>query len=163
MNLRTQRLAALLLLVLGLMASVMPVAAQGGGSPSGGMMQMFPPSGAYAVGRTTLAWTDTDRPEVHTEDPDDLRELPVEVWYPAEPRDDAEFAAYMPEPLAEYFEEVNGLAAGSLQIIRANAVLDAPLASDQDTYPVVIFDPGFSASAFQYSVCLLYTSPSPRD
>lgn len=153
MMVRSKRIAVLMLLVFGLMASVLPVQAQSGGR-SGDMLQMFPPSGAYAVGRTTLVWTDASRPEVHTEDPDDLRELPVEVWYPAEPDEDAEFAAYMPEPLAVFFEEVNNLGTGRMQAVRANAVLDAPLASDQDSYPVLIFDPGFSASAFQYSVIL---------
>src|SRR5215212_1514839 len=45
----------------------------------------FPhPSGPYEIGTLTYHWVDTDRPEVFTADPDDHRELMVQIWYPAE-------------------------------------------------------------------------------
>jgi len=44
----------------------------------------FPtPTGPYAIGTLTYHWIDAGRPEVFTADPDDRRELMVQVWYPA--------------------------------------------------------------------------------
>jgi hypothetical protein len=44
----------------------------------------FPdPSGPYEIGTSTYHWVDADRPEIFTADPDDRRELMVQVWYPA--------------------------------------------------------------------------------
>ena len=46
----------------------------------------FPrPSGPYAVGTVTYHWVDAARPEIFTADPNDHRELMVQVWYPAQP------------------------------------------------------------------------------
>ena len=42
-----------------------------------------PPKGKYDIGTQTYFWTDTSRGEVYTTDPNDLRELMVQIWYPA--------------------------------------------------------------------------------
>lgn len=151
--LRLRHGAAIIALVILLVAAI-PATAQDGAQGPGDVPQLYAPSGPHAVGRTTYAWTDTARDEVHTEDPDDRRELSVTVWYPARPAADAPRAPYMPRALAELFETVNGLSAGRLQAIRANAVQDAPLADEPATFPVLVFDPGFSATPFQYTVLL---------
>lgn len=45
----------------------------------------FPrPTGPYEIGTVTYHWVDAERPEVFTADPDDRRELMVQVWYPAQ-------------------------------------------------------------------------------
>src|SRR5215212_225221 len=45
----------------------------------------FPhPSGPYEIGTLTYHWVDADRTQVFTADPDDHRELMVQIWYPAE-------------------------------------------------------------------------------
>lgn len=115
--------------------------------------QMFPPTGPYAVGRTAYHWSDETREEVHTpEDPDDVRELVVEVWYPAEPEPEADLGLYLQPPLAELFNQMHDTT--GFPLIRANVVQDAPLASDEDVYPVVVFDPGFSIAPREYSMLL---------
>ncbi len=43
-----------------------------------------PPSGPYAVGTATYAWTDSTREELYTPAGGDLREVAVQVWYPAD-------------------------------------------------------------------------------
>ena len=49
----------------------------------------FPePTGPYRVGTVTYAWEDTTRPETYSDDPNDHRELPVQVWYPVDPADE---------------------------------------------------------------------------
>ena len=43
----------------------------------------FPqPTGPYGVGTRIYSWTDPTRPEPFTTDPDDHRELVVQIWYP---------------------------------------------------------------------------------
>ncbi len=153
--LRLQRGAAIIALatlVLSALAAVTPATAQDGTQGPGEVPQLYAPTGPHAVGRTTYAWTDATRDEVHTGDPDDRRELSVTVWYPAQVTDDAARAPYMPPLMAEFFETLNGLPAGRLQAIRANAVRDAPLSDAQATYPVLVFDPGFSATPHQYTI-----------
>src|SRR6266545_2059260 len=42
-----------------------------------------PPTGPYAIGTLTYHWVDAGRPEDFTDDPNDRRELMVQIWYPA--------------------------------------------------------------------------------
>ncbi len=155
MHYHTRRgIGIVLLALVSIMAGMVPVYAQDSGQGQDALPQLFPPTGPYAVGRTMIHRVDEARPELHTADESDVRELSITVWYPAEPAADAVFAPYMPLPMARFMEDVNGLAPPRLQVVRANAVMDAPLASDRDTYPVLIFDPGFSATPYQYSVMI---------
>ena len=106
----------------------------------------FPtPTGPYAIGTLTYHWIDAGRPEVFTADPDDRRELMVQVWYPAVAEPSAARAPYVqhPEvlaPLARLF----GLPAftfGYLNYVTTNAVTSAP-AAHGGPYPVLIFSHG---------------------
>jgi hypothetical protein len=78
---RTRRLAAGLgvgLGVLGLAVSTaLPIILPVFGFPH--------PTGPYAIGTLTYHWVDAARAEVFTADPDDRRELMVQLWYPAKP------------------------------------------------------------------------------
>jgi len=115
----------------------------------------FPkPTGAYAVGTTTMHFVDSSRPEVFTEDPDDHREFMVRVWYPAEPSPGAK-----PIP---YWEKANIVGAVRIEddfqrwgltwmptyffnhfsLMKTNSYPDAPLAKAEPLYPVVLFSPG---------------------
>ena len=42
------------------------------------------PTGPYAVGTRYFYWIDKSHPDTYTPDPDDYREVSVQVWYPAE-------------------------------------------------------------------------------
>jgi hypothetical protein len=112
------------------------------------------PSGNYFIGQTSYAWVDEAREEVHTSDEGDPRELLVEVWYPAEPESDAQLAPYFNEPLADLYAQIVDVEPELIRGIRSNAVIDAPLASDQPAYPVIIFDPGFNAAPRQYQIII---------
>jgi len=74
----------------------------------------FPdPTGPYAVGTATYAWEDTGRAETYTDDPNDHRELPVQVWYPVDPAH-----------------------------VTGGDNVDAPVSDAQPAYPLVVFSPG---------------------
>ncbi len=138
-------------LLIVLVASLVPahVRAQDDRAP-----HLFSPSGPYPVGRTQFQWVDESRGEVHTADPNDRRELLVEVWYPAAPEAGAEYGVYLEKPMADLWTQIYTAPEGRLQVFQANAFVDAPLADNQAAYPVVILDPGFSAAPRQYTVMI---------
>ena len=113
----------------------------------------FPtPTGKYAVGTTVIEWTEPDRPETWTADPDDVRALQAQIWYPAEAsQDDVERAQYMGRSEAEADAVADALAnylgfprfvLDSSVMARTHAVPDAPIAAGTERFPVVLFTPG---------------------
>ncbi len=104
------------------------------------------PTGPYAVGRTHLIWVDLSRPETITDNPDDSRNVPVILWYPAD-MGQATQGPYFPD-LARVEDglaksgEVASIEVFGLRFIKSHETLDAPLAQSSSAYPVVIFSPG---------------------
>jgi predicted dienelactone hydrolase len=107
----------------------------------------FPrPSGPYGVGTITHHWVDTERPDVFTADPDDRRELVVQIWYPATCPASASPAPYVPDadvlaPLAKLLN-LPRLALRCLKYISTNAVPSAAVARSESSFPVLVFSPG---------------------
>jgi predicted dienelactone hydrolase len=104
------------------------------------------PTGPYAVGRTSRAWIDGSRPEVLTETAEDLREVPVEIWYPAEPGTGTP-TGYFPDleqvaPGLAASGEVSPVEVFGLRFIRSHELRDARLAEAAASYPVVLLSPG---------------------
>src|SRR6266511_6490533 len=56
------------------------------------------PSGPYAIGTLTYHWVDNARPEIFTDDPNDRRELMVQIWYPAAGNPSSPRAPYVTDP-----------------------------------------------------------------
>jgi dienelactone hydrolase len=113
----------------------------------------FPtPTGKYAVGTTVVEWTEPDRPETWTTDPDDVRALQAQIWYPAEAGpDEVERVRYMGRSEAEANVVAKGVGdfLGIPRFVfdgqvaaRTNAVTDAPVAAGTQRFPVVLFSPG---------------------
>lgn len=113
------------------------------------------PTGPHSVGKTYVTLTDPSRLEDLSPNPSDHRELPLQVWYPAESTD-ADAGAYIPS-LSEISSglreagEVNRVQAWALKYVRTHAVVDAPVAKANQDYPVVIFSPGNSSNIEFYS------------
>ncbi len=116
---------------------------------------VFPePSGGFAVGTRVLQWTDPDRPETFTVDPQDRRTVVAQLWYPAQnssagvPR-----AQYLgrTEDEARTVSEALARGAGLPGILfdgvpraRTHATPDAPVAGAGGRFPIVLFSPGSS-------------------
>lgn len=133
-------------------AGVLAIAAAVGAAIAVPIPDFPTPTGKYAVGTTVVEWTDPDRPETWTADPDDLRALQAQIWYPAEASPaEAERAPYMGRSRAEA-NVVAGAVADYLGFPRfffdgavmgrTNAVPNAPIASGKERFPVVLFTPG---------------------
>lgn len=127
----------------------------GAGAAMAFPVPVFPaPTGEYPVGTIVVEWTDPDRPETWTDDPEDVRALQAQIWYPAEAsRDEMERALYMgrseaeanavAEAAADYFGIPRFLLDGAVAA-RTNAVPGAPVASGAERFPVVLFTPGMT-------------------
>ncbi len=110
------------------------------------VFQLPKPAGPDAIGTLTYHWVDTDRAEVFTDDPNDRREVMVQIWYPAQPQPGAATAPYIDdpavlEPLAQLLH-LPGFLLSHLRYIATNAVQDVPVAGADATYPVLIFSHG---------------------
>jgi len=104
----------------------------------------FPhPSGPYEIGTLTYHWVDAARPEIFTADPNDHRELMVQIWYPAKGGQDLKRAPYVQDgatlaPLARLLR-LPGFVLGHLKYVKTNAIPNAPVADGAAKYPVLIF------------------------
>lgn len=120
----------------------------------------FPrPSGPHQVGTVSLHWTDPARAEIFTADPDDRRELMVQIWYPAEASSpSSQRTRYLADPdsvtagLSRIFGAPT-LAFRGLRSAVTNAVEGAPVASAESRYPVLVLLEGLGgfrqANTFQ--------------
>lgn len=118
------------------------------------LFQMPESTGQYAVGTTSYTFIDDSRPEIFTSNPDDKRLVYVQVWYPAEPVENA-----TPLPMWIDAEEIGPVMAKGFflpefffdhfMMIKSNSYLDAPIAVEQDTsYPVLVFSHGYAPGFF---------------
>ena len=112
------------------------------------------PLGPHAVGRVEIDLIDPDRPEIWTEDPDDIRELHVTVFYPAVDTPDGEPAVYMAENLREALAQAKGYDAAGLARVRPNSRVEMPLLTSEAPYSLLIFLPGYAGHPLQYTALL---------
>ncbi|GAA1236133.1 hypothetical protein GCM10009665_27910 [Kitasatospora nipponensis] len=121
---------------------------------------VFPePTGHFAVGTRVVQWTDLQRPETFTTDPDDRRTVVVQLWYPAQPspagvrraqylgRTEQE-ARTVSAALARQ-AGLPGFLVDGVPRARTHAVFNAPVDGTQGRFPVVLFSPGSGGSRTQ--------------
>ncbi len=119
----------------------------------------FPkPTGPYGIGTVIYHWVDTSRPELFTTDPNDHRELMVQVWYPAKDEPSAPRALYILDadavtPALARVTHFPWFLFTHFKYVTTNAVASAPIADNQSSYPVLIYLTGLdgfrTASTFQ--------------
>jgi hypothetical protein len=99
---------------------------------------------------------DTSRPEVITDDADDFREVITTIWYPAEPGTGTR-SPYFPglstvsKALIESGEIASWQVFG-LQFVRSENLLNAELAKNQSSYPLLLFSPGNGTNIEFYTI-----------
>jgi predicted dienelactone hydrolase len=127
-------LGALLFAISALLPGILPV------------FRFPPPDGPYPIGTMTYHWVDMSRREIFSADPHALRELMVQIWYPAAPTASKARAPYVQDPsvlkpLARLLHLPDSIF-GYLRYVRTNALAGAPVANDKSNYPVLIFSHG---------------------
>ncbi len=111
-------------------------------------------TGPHPVGTTIRHFIDDSRENTFTDDPDDARELVVQIWYPTISGNTAPLV-YMPDA------DVIGPQARSIgfpfpqeledyyQVLDSHSVVDAPVAINESGYPLLIFSHACSAMKTQ--------------
>lgn len=144
---RLSWLLALLGLLTWLIAVALPVAMP--------VPQLPDPTGPYAIGTFTTYLVDESRSEIYTEDPNDNREVMVQVWYPAASRE-GEPAQYLADlevagpVIAEQFD-LPAFLFNHVNLTDLDVWQDAPAASDGAPFPVIIFSHGLTGIRMQNS------------
>ncbi|HSL42690.1 MAG TPA: alpha/beta fold hydrolase [Anaerolineales bacterium] len=118
-------------------------------------LELPAPDGSYAVGQTVIHWVDASRPEVLTEDPNDVREVVALAWYPAEAGTGAQ-TGYFPnlDRLSQALVESKEVAwweVAALRFVRSQILIDAIPLKGEGPFPVVIFSPGNGTNMEFYS------------
>ena len=115
-----------------------------------------PPTGGYGVGVTDFAVRWDDRPEILTAAPEDVREIPVRVWYPAEVEPGSRGGRYMNDLEARAFAETlgsmapgGGLLYSHARLARTHSHRDAQLADSSSPFPVLAFSHGYTSYSSQ--------------
>ncbi|MBH5317500.1 hypothetical protein I6N90_06680 [Paenibacillus sp. GSMTC-2017] len=122
-------------------------------------VKLLLPTGTFAVGTANYHWVDKSREESFTVDQSDYREVIAKVWYPAEIGDDAELApyAYTAEERRLVGKNVpffKKALVSSISDVKSHSYWKAPVSSQSEKYPVLLFSPGYGASNYMYASIL---------
>ncbi|PDY04637.1 carboxylic ester hydrolase [Bacillus cereus] len=107
------------------------------------------PTGPHRVGTKLYHWVDHQRNEPYSKNPNDRRELMVQIWYPA-----AEKSKGDPEP---YIRNINELSKGlektlsipafafsHMELVKSHSFMDLQLSDSENHYPILLFSHGFN-------------------
>ena len=102
------------------------------------------PTGKYAIGTVSYWVADPDREEIFITDKHQARQIPIQVWYPAENTSQSDYAPYIPEAtkVSEAISELLHIPKAllySLQFKRSNALEKAPISDGKAQYPVLLY------------------------
>jgi predicted dienelactone hydrolase len=111
------------------------------------------PSGRFAVGRVTYAWTNSAAPDELSPIRGAPRQLMVWIWYPAAPTASGAPAPYVPAAWRAAIAPHGSMAfvTRNLALVRAHSVSGAPVARDDRSYPVVIMRAGGGAPTTDFT------------
>jgi len=109
----------------------------------------FPrPSGPYQIGTLTYHWVES-RHEIFSTDPNAHRELMAQVWYPVKGDTSSARAPYVQDASALSSSlasaiHLPGFTFDYLRYVTTHAIPSAPVATDEPSYPVLIFLTGIT-------------------
>ncbi|WP_274365001.1 alpha/beta hydrolase family protein [Paenibacillus thermotolerans] len=111
-------------------------------------------TGSYQVGTTNFDWVDSSRKDLFTSDPNDYRELMVQVWYPIDNGKGKIKETYIPSPVKGIESLAKSLGMGeqfaAINNIDTDTYRDAILSNREAKYPIVLFSHGFGRARWEY-------------
>ncbi|KAA3648316.1 MAG: hypothetical protein DWQ07_04805 [Chloroflexi bacterium] len=107
------------------------------------------PSGPFGIGTVKFHLIDDQRKEIYSGNPNDLRELVVQVWYPRDKKAGGQRAPWIEgtkkfSAFALKIIHYPGFLMDHLVLAKSHSIQDAPLSSEQSNYPVILFSHGFT-------------------
>jgi len=114
-------------------------------------------SGPYTIGSTINHWVDESRMEWFTdEDPDDIRQIMVQFWYPAEKVKKAKRTPYV-DNINTRIESI-GIAGGfpgflvkHIKLTKTNSYIDLEADSGPAPFPIIIFSHGITSMRYLHT------------
>ncbi|PWT83086.1 MAG: hypothetical protein C5B58_07080 [Acidobacteria bacterium] len=122
--------------------------------------QLPRPTGSYGVGRVSYSLIDRSRPEPLAQTAGAIREVIVEIWYPAETRplkrsDTAPylpgFEAAKPKMIQDDIKDLFSPATYSGSLPETHTVENAPIARGNRKFPLLVFSHGWGNPTFLYT------------
>ncbi|MHA2032978.1 MAG: alpha/beta hydrolase family protein [Candidatus Kariarchaeaceae archaeon] len=116
------------------------------------------PSGSYDIGTTSFLLTDSNRDEIFTDDVGDSRRIVIKVWYPTdEPEGSPVRYVDTPAQFGKGEERSFGFPSfvvSHFSLISTHSYLNAPISTNYNNYPVIIFSHGYGGVDFQNTVLM---------
>ena len=111
-------------------------------------------TGPFAVGTTTVYLVDESRNELYSDNPDDKRELMMQIWYPTERDAKGDPAVYIESldvagPAIADFFELPSFLFGHVNLTQLDMIKDAPVAFNRRPFPVILFSHGLAGIRMQ--------------
>lgn len=109
------------------------------------------PTGKYKVGSVSYHWIDTSRKELYTEEnPDDSRQLMVQVWYPAKLNATGKTMTYFPDynELKSLSTKIKFWKEYLYNNKKTHSIIKADIAEDRETFPVILYSHGLGSNRF---------------
>jgi len=107
------------------------------------------PTGPFAVGRTSMVWTDPTHPQLMAPS-NTPRQLLATIWYPAAPTAAQPTAEYLSTPWRAAIEHHTGILLSKfltrdLARVHTHSFANAAVSPQQPTYPVIFLRAGLAA------------------
>ncbi|BAZ15055.1 hypothetical protein NIES4071_69250 [Calothrix sp. NIES-4071] len=135
--------------------SVQANAVQAATSEAPASFQLPNLTGPYQVGTTSYNFVDPERNDIYAPNQTDKRELMVQVFYPGIVEPGATNAPYLSDTVARLYAPALGLNSNdfvkTVSAVKQNAFSGVALDKTQESYPIVLFSPGFGALPESYS------------
>ena len=111
------------------------------------------PEGPYGIGTQVFFWTDETRSEQYTTDPTDFRNLLVQIWYPAQMKDNYQKITHMVFPERTLESMANTLNAPVSLIKHGARLMSSAVRGaypvEGKTFPLILFSHGDGGVATQ--------------
>ncbi len=111
------------------------------------------PTGSYDVGTLSFSLLDEERDEIHTVDPNDKRELFVEVWYPGT-LDEPITPKSLWSELYAGERDVVSFTLNYLKKVKTHSYPGIPPAKDEDQFPLLLFNHGLQMFTSQSTLLM---------
>ena len=113
-----------------------------------GQIELPAPTGPFAIATKTYNWVDRSRVEKATNNPQDYRQLVVQVWYPTKDRS-GPLTSYIPmlEAYRHIWDDADVEIAG--RVITHSRLNKKPLSGTK--FPVVLFSHGWQGTRSEYT------------
>jgi dienelactone hydrolase len=103
------------------------------------------PAGKYLIGTTSYAFTDPSRVEQHAADPTARRQVVVRIWYPAASVEGRAATPYFTPALVSALGKYMGIPRFILSTSPSHSFLDAPINTEEGSWPIIVFAHGFGS------------------